>query len=66
MMGLNEIIFGAAVLVICVGAWDIVREAHAASLGEFFEELGKGLIGRLCGWWLLAVFLLMLLTVIPQ
>jgi hypothetical protein len=66
MMGVNEIIFGAAVLVLCVGGWDVVREADAASVQEFFERLGEGLIGRLCGWWLLAVFILMLLTVIPQ
>ena len=66
MMGLNEIIFGTAVLVICVGAWDVVREADAASMREFFERLGEGLIGRLFGWWLLSSFLLMLLTVIPQ
>jgi hypothetical protein len=66
MMGLNEFIFGAAVLVMCVGALDVVRETDATSVRELFERLGEGLIGRLCGWWLLAVFLFMLLTVIPQ
>ena len=66
MIGVNEFIFGAAVLVMCVGAWDVVREADPRSVSEFFERLGEGLIGRLCGWWLLAVFLLMLLTVTPS
>jgi hypothetical protein len=66
MMGLNEIIFGASVTVMCVGAWDVVRTANAGSLRALFERLGEGLIGRLCAWWLLAVFLLMLLTVTPS
>ena len=60
MMGLNEFIFGAYILVMCVGAWDVVREADPASVSEFFERLGEGLIGRLCAWWLLAVFLFFL------
>jgi hypothetical protein len=66
MMGLNEIIFGAAVLVICVGGWDVVREADPASVSDLFERLGEGLIGRLCGWWLLASLLLMLLGSVPN
>ena len=52
MMDINSLIFGAAMVVICVGSYDVVREANAASLREFFETLGEGLIGRLCAWWL--------------
>ena len=65
MMDINSLIFGAAMVVICVGSYDVVREANAASLREFFETLGEGLIGRLCGWWLIAVLILMLLHVVP-
>jgi hypothetical protein len=65
-MDLNSIIFGFAVLVICVGSWDLVREADAESLQCFFEKLGEGLVGRLCGWWLLAALLLTLLGSVPN
>ena len=61
----NTIIFGAAVLVMCLGSYDVVREANATSVREFFEALGESLIGRLAGWWLIASFILMLLHVTP-
>jgi len=64
-MGVNEVIFGAFVLVMYIGAWDVVREADPISVGDLFTKLGEGLIGRLAGWWLVAVFILMLLHVVP-
>jgi len=65
MIGVNEVIFGAFVLVMCVGAWDVVREADPTSIGDLFTKLGEGLIGCLCAWWLLAVLILMLVHVVP-
>jgi hypothetical protein len=62
---INEIIFGAFVLVLCLGSWDVVREADPTSIGDLFTKLGEGLIGRLAGWWLIAVFILMLLRIVP-
>jgi hypothetical protein len=62
---INEIIFGSAVAVMCVGAWDVVHQADPSSVRDLFEKLGEGLIGRLCGWWLLAALLLMLLRTVP-
>jgi hypothetical protein len=60
----NAIILGASILVMCLGGYDVLREADPTSLGDFFEKLGEGLIGRLAGWWLIAVFILMLIHVI--
>jgi len=62
---LNAIILGASILVMCLGGYDVVREADPTSLGDFFEKLGEGLIRRLAGWWLIAVFILMLVHVVP-
>jgi hypothetical protein len=63
---IHELIFGASMTVLCVGAWDVLHEADPMSLQDFFEKLGEGLIGRLCVWWLLAALLLMLVNVVPQ
>ena len=38
MMDIHSLIFGAAMVVICVGSYDVVREANAAPLREFFER----------------------------
>jgi hypothetical protein len=65
MIGVNESIFGTFILVVCVGAWDVFREAAPTSIGDLFTKLGEGLVGRLAAWWLIAAFILMLVHVIP-